>query len=98
VGWHRSLDLQSPVITHELQIDMVDGIAGVILELTGEERYAVLRAVNAPLSPEWSCKVFVTLNYEALTEEAKHLSSPLGSGDDGNYSFGFDADRSAGGR
>jgi len=81
------------VIVHELQIDQLDGIAGVIMELEGRERLAVLQAVNAPLSPEWSCKVYVTLNYEALTEEALHTKSPLGSGDDVNYTFGFN-DRS----
>lgn len=59
------------MIVHELEVDQLDGFAKVLMELTGHERLSVLRAVRAPLSSEWSCKVFVTLEYEALTDEAR---------------------------
>jgi len=85
------------MIVHELSIDAEEGESSVLMELEGRERLAVLQAVRAPLAADWSCKVFVRLEYFPLTAEAVHTTNPLGSGDDGNYSFGFDADRASGG-
>jgi len=78
------------MIVHELSIDAEMGESVTVLELEGRERLAVLQAVRAPLDPLWSCKVFVRLEYFPLTEEALHTKNPLGSGDDVNYTLGFD--------
>jgi len=75
------------MITHELSIDTEEGASSVLLELQGHERYAVLKACNAPLHPEWSCKVFVRIEYEPLTPEAVHTTNPLGSASDENYTM-----------
>jgi len=61
------------MIVHELEVEVTDGRAGVISELDDHcGKLDVLHAFKAPLHSEWSCKVYVTLQYEALTPEAAH--------------------------
>jgi len=69
------------MITHELLIDTMLGEASVEVELLGPERYPVLRACNAPLSQDFRCKVFVRLEYEALTAESCVVNSQGGGSD-----------------
>jgi len=69
-------------LTHELFVDKDAGFAEVMVEVrSSAAKRRVLQAIGAPESKEWSCKVFVTLEYEALTDEAR-MYNPLGEGGD----------------
>jgi len=68
------------VIVHELYIDAELGESYTLLELFGHERYKVLAACNAPLSPDWHCKVFVRLEYSPLTDDFDTAKNPLHGG------------------
>jgi len=81
------------MITHELYIDAEEGESHVLLELEGRERLAVLQAVRAPLHPQWSCKVYVRIEYTPLTDDAVHTTNPLRGGDaDDHYPMWVDSD------
>lgn len=65
-------------LTLELQYDP-DGYGGVILLCDDEEAMRVAKVLRFPWTP--NCKVYVTVNFEGLTEENHMLDSQEGGGD-----------------
>jgi len=66
-------------LVHELSVDTEGGTAEVEVELLSiSAKRRVLQVVGAPESAGWSCKVFVRLEYEALTDEVRSNNLMVG--------------------